>query len=218
MTTGAAEAPRLDRRARRRQETIEEILDIATDVMTEEGVNGLTLAEVARRLGVQTPSIYKYFPSLTAVYDALFRQGQAEHLEVLRRAMAGGEPGLDALAVGLEASGRWALQHRALAQLLFWRPVPSFEPSAEAFAPSEEMVGLQQQAIVDAVARGQLGADAVKDGVFLVSILITGVLTQALANEPQLEWGEGRFTPAFSRLMKLLPAAYPPEPQPNRSV
>ena len=76
---------RPDRRARRRQETIEEILDIATDVMTEEGVNGLSLAEVARRLGVQPPSIYKYFPSLMAVYDALFLRGQLEHLEVMRR-------------------------------------------------------------------------------------------------------------------------------------
>ena len=43
--------------------------------MTEEGVNGLSLAEVARRLGVQPPSLYKYFPSLMAVYDALFDPG-----------------------------------------------------------------------------------------------------------------------------------------------
>ena len=63
---------RVDRRARRHQETIEEILDIAADVMTDEGVNGLSLAEVARRLGVQPPSIYKYFASLMAIYDALF--------------------------------------------------------------------------------------------------------------------------------------------------
>jgi AcrR family transcriptional regulator len=215
LTADGAEYQRLDRRARRHQETIEEILDIATAVMTEQGVNGLTLAEVARRLGVQTPSIYKYFPSLTAVYDALFRRGQSEHLDVLRGAMEGGKPGLDALTIGLEASGRWALGNQALAQLLFWRPVPSFEPSAEAFEPSEEMVRLQQQAIADAVAAGQLGPAAVTDGVFLVSILLTGVLTQAIANEPDLEWGEGRFTPTFTRLMTLLPAAYPP-PEPGR--
>src|SRR5665213_3827121 len=98
---------RLNRRARRHQETIEEILDIATDVMSEEGVNGLSLAEVARRLGVQPPSIYKYFPSLMAVYDALFLRGQLEHLAVMREAMAGAEPGLPALTSGLEASGRW---------------------------------------------------------------------------------------------------------------
>src|ERR1035438_8733793 len=82
--TAESQAPRpLDRRARRRQETIEEILDIAQDVMAEEGVNGLSLAEVARRLGVQPPSIYKYFPSLMAVYDAIFLRGQLEHLEVM---------------------------------------------------------------------------------------------------------------------------------------
>src|SRR5207244_12938383 len=106
--------------------------------------------------------------------------------------------------------------NQALSQLLFWRPVPGFEPSAEAFAPSQEIVGLQQQAIRDAVAAGQLGPDALEDAGFMVSILIKGVLTQAMANEPHLEWGKGRFTRILPRLMKLLPAAYPPRPTDNR--
>ena len=205
--------PRPDRRARRRQQTIEEILGIATDVMTEEGVNGLSLAEIARRLGVQPPSIYKYFPSLMAVYDELFRRGQVEHLAVLREAMAGAKPGLDALTAGLEASGRWALANRALAQLMFWRPVPRFQPSAHAFAPSVEMVTLQRTAMADAVAAGQLGPSADSDeAIYLVSTLITGVLSQAMANEPDLAWGQGRFTPLFPKLMRLLAAAYPAAP------
>lgn len=207
-----AEIPRrFDRRARRRQETIEEILDIAEDVMTEDGVTGLSLAEVARRLGVQPPSLYKYFPSLMAVYDALFLRGQLQHLEVMRQAMADGTPGLDALTRGLEASGRWALANRALAQLLFWRPVPSFAPSTEAFAPSVEMVAMQRAALADAVAAGELGPDADSDeAIYLVSTFIVGVLSQAMSNEPDLEWGQGRFTPTFPKLMKLLVAAYPP--------
>ena len=200
-----------DRRARRRQETIEEILDLAEAVMDEEGVNGLSLAEVARRLGVQPPSLYKYFPSLMAVFDALFRRGQEEHLEVMRAAMAGAEPGIPALREGLEASGRWCLEHRAVAQLLFWRPVPSFEPSPAAFAPSLEMMELNRAALVDAVAAGQLGPAAVADeAVYLVSILIVGTLSQVMANEPGVPWGEGRFSPLFPKLMGLLPAAYPP--------
>jgi AcrR family transcriptional regulator len=214
-TEGAAsqaEAPRRpDRRARRRQETIAEILDIATDVMTEEGVNGLSLAEIARRLGVQPPSLYKYFPSLMAVYDELFRRGQVEHLAVMREAMAGAGPGLDALTAGLEASGRWLLANRAIAQLLFWRPVPSFEPSPEAFAPSVEMVALERAAMADAVVAGQLGPEADSDeAIYLVSTLITGALSQAMANEPGLPWGQGRFTSQFPKLMTLLAAAYPP--------
>jgi AcrR family transcriptional regulator len=208
--TSSKAPPRSDRRARRRQETIEEILDIATEVMTEEGVNGLSLAEVARRLGVQPPSLYKYFPSLMAVYDTLFLRGQREHLAVMRRAMTEAEPGLEALVAGLEAGGRWALANRAIAQLLFWRPVPSFEPSPESLAQSMEMIELQRSALADAVAAGQLGPDANADeAIYLVSTLIAGVLSQAMANEPDLEWGQGRFTPTFPRLMRLLVAAFP---------
>ena len=200
-----------DRRARRHQETIEEILTIAQEVMAEEGVNGLSLAEVARRLGVQPPSIYKYFPSLMAVYDELFRRGQIENLEVMRQAIDAAEPGMAAITAGLEASGRWLLAHGALGQLLFWRPVPKFEPSPAAFAPSIEMVAIQRDQLANAVARGEVGPGAASDeAIYLISTLITGVVSQAMANEPDLPWGEGRFTPALPRLMALFAAAYPP--------
>jgi AcrR family transcriptional regulator len=212
MTATADEALRPDRRARRRQETIREILDIARDVMTEEGVNGLSLAEVARRLGVKPPSLYKYFSSLMAIYDALFLQGQRENLEVMRNGMQGVEPGLNALIAGLEASGQWGLDNRALAELLFWRPVPSFTPSPEAFAVSMEMVELQRGALADAGAKGELGPGANEESaIYLVSTLIAGALGQAIANEPELAWGEGRFSSWFPTLMRLLPAAFPLE-------
>jgi AcrR family transcriptional regulator len=212
MTATSDQALRPDRRARRRQETIREILDIARDVMTEEGVNGLSLAEVARRLGVKPPSLYKYFPSLMAIYDALFLEGQRENLEVMRSGMQGAEPGLDALIAGLDASGQWGLDNRALAELLFWRPVPSFTPSPEAFAVSMEMVELQRGALADAVAKGELGPGANDESaIYLVSTLIAGALGQAIANEPELPWGEGRFSSWFPTLMRLLPAAFPPE-------
>jgi AcrR family transcriptional regulator len=211
QTEAAADRPtRPDRRARRRQETIREILDIARDVMTEEGVNGLSLAEVARRLGVQPPSLYKYFPSLMAIFDALFLEGQRQNLAAMRDGMGEAESGLDALTAGLEASGRWCLANRAVAELLFWRPVPSFHPSAEAFAVSMEMVELQRRALADAVDKGQLGPAANEEGaIYLVSTIIVGVLSQTFANEPDLPWGEGRFTSMFTTLMRFLPAAFP---------
>lgn len=204
------EAERPDRRALRRAQTIEEILDIATEVMTSEGVNGLSLAEVARRLGVQPPSLYKYFPSLMGVYDALFERGMQEHLQVMRAAMAEAEPGLEALTAGLEASGRWCLENPAVAQMLFWRPVPSFAPSPQAFTASLDMVALERAALADAVRLGQLGPTANnEDAVFVIAVFIAGVFTMASANEPGLTWGEGRFTPHFRRLMDLLPTLFP---------
>jgi len=215
-TTDPALGRPLDRRARRRRETIDEILRIAADVMAQDGVNALSMAEIARRLGVQPPSIYKYFDSLLHIYDALFQRGQLEHLQVMGDAMANAQPGLPALTAGLEASGQWCLANRSVAQLMFWRPVPSFEPSPEAFAPSIEMVNLQKAAIADAIAAGQLGPAEVDQVVHLVSVFIVGVLSQAIANEPDLEWGHGRFTPLFPQLMALLPEFYPAPPRQNR--
>ena len=163
-------------------------------------------------MGVQPPSIYKCFASIMAVYDALLLRGQVEHLEVLRAGTATGQSGLDAPTKGLEASGRWLLEHRALAQLLFWRSVPNFTSSPETFAPSQEMVRIQREALAGTVDAGQLGTPAHNDeAVFLVSIFITGALTHAMANQPELPWGEGRFTPLFPRLIGQLSDIYPPE-------
>ena len=216
--TAEPTAPPPDRRARRRQETIEEILAIAADVMTEEGVNGLSLSEVARRLGVKPPSIYKYFDSIMGIYDALFERGQRMNLEIMRAAMEGAEPGLDALAAGLEASCRWALANPATAQLLFWRPVPNFEPTPEAMAPSFEMVRLQRQALADAATAKQLGPGGDSDeALYVTSVFVSGVLGQAMANEPGLSWGEGHFSPLLPKLLGLLAALYPSEPARRRS-
>lgn len=205
------------RRVRRRQETIEEILTIAEAVMAEEGVNGLSLSEVARRLGVKPPSIYKYFDSLMAIFDALFERGQRDHLAALQAAMAEAEPGLDALGAGVEASGRWALAHPATAQLLFWRPVPSFEPTPQAMSPSVEMVRLHRRALADAVAAGELGRGADSDeAVWATSVLVSGVIGQSMANEPGVAWGKGRFTSLLPKLLSVLTVLYPPEPARRR--
>ena len=81
------------------------------------------LSGPARRAGVDATSEPDY---VAAVYDALFQRGMAAHLEVQRQAMAAADqPGLPALTAGLEASGSWALDNQALAQLMFSRPSAS---------------------------------------------------------------------------------------------
>lgn len=200
-----------DRRARRRAETLEEILGIALEVMAEEGVAGLSLSEVARRLGVRPPSLYKYFPSRHAVYDALFERGQRAYLEAVRAGAAGHEPGLAAMAAALEAGARWVMANQVLAQLMFWRPVPGFEPSERAYAPALEVHAHMTALTRAAIERGELHPDAAgEEGLALGSSLIAGLLSQQLANEPDAPFEEGRFTRWVTRLPRILAALYPP--------
>src|SRR5262245_28336275 len=64
-----------ERRQRNREEVRRAILEAARQVMHEQGVAALSLREVARRVHMQTPSLYAYFPSKMALYDALFLMG-----------------------------------------------------------------------------------------------------------------------------------------------
>jgi AcrR family transcriptional regulator len=200
-----------DRRARRREQTRSEILDHALQIMADDGVAGLTMARLARAMTIQPPSLYKYYPSLLAVYDALFRRGQLANLEALRDGMRDAAPGLDAVAGAMEATGRWAAANPVLAQLLFWRPVPGYHPSAEAFGPALLIIDLLRGALADAAARGQIHPDAATDaGMELLSIMHFGIISQHLANDPGSDWEHGRYTRRHREILALFINAYPP--------
>lgn len=202
-----------DRRARRRAETKAEILRIAVELMEAEGVGGLTLSAVARRMGIQPPSLYKYFASRHAVFDALFAEGQRAFLAALREGASRAAPGLPALHAGVTNGLRWGVANPALAQLLFWRPVPGFEPSAEAYEPALEAVALIGELVEGAVRTGELHPSAATDeGREVLAVLLAGVVTQQLANEPGVPFDEGRFSRHTGRLLEAFRRSYPPSP------
>lgn len=199
------------RRRRRREETIQEILAIAAELMAADGVAALSLSDVARRLGIQPPSLFKYFPSKLALYDALFADGGRRVLAAFRSATADAQPGLPALRAGLEGLARFVLANQVFGQLLFWRPVPGFTPTAQAFRPAQDFTAAVRAELRTAVDRGELHPDAAGDeGHALLSALVAGALTQQLANEPDAGYGSGRFTRLLPRLIDMFTAAYPP--------
>lgn len=186
---------RVDRRSRRREESVLEILDVALEVMAEEGVAALSLSEVARRMGLRPPSLYQYFPSRMAIYDALFERGMRQVLEVVEqyRARLAGDP-IAAITDAQDAMFAWVLANPVLAQLLYWRPVPGFEPSARAFEPALRQVEFAREGLRAAVDAGQLAPAAVsEEGVALYTVLVSGVISQQLSNEPAARPGQGRF-------------------------
>jgi AcrR family transcriptional regulator len=197
-------------RALRREATMATILDRAVAVMADHGVAGLTMTRLAEAMGIKPPSLYKWFPSVLGVYDAVFARGQQANLEAFRAGVAGNEPGIVALFAGLTATAQWAVAHPVEAQLLFWRPVPDYRPSSQAMAPAEQLVSELREVVRTAVGRGQLGAGADTDnGLVVLSSLHFGVISQHLANEPNSTWKSGRYTRAHRRVVELYRSAYP---------
>ena len=215
-----AEPVSLDRRHRRRQETITEVLDIAAEIMAEQGVAGLSVGEVARRMGIRPPSLYVYFPSKHALYDALFARGAQMVLDHVRAdiesvdwdaaAESGPIDGLEEVLLrAAEVFVGWSIEHPAYTQLLFWRPVPGFTPSAEAYAPAIEMVEFARARFTILQERGLIRADVgVADVQRDWTVLLSGVISQQLSNAPDEPFAAGRFTAALPGLVAMFAHHY----------
>jgi AcrR family transcriptional regulator len=184
-----------ERRLVRRQRTVDLALKHAIAIMTERGVGGLTVSEVARRMAVQPPSLYKYFDSLHAMYDQLFALGLTEYWNAVSGAVAADVGWERRLRAAVRASVEWSVTHPALAQLMFWRPVPDFTPSPQTFAASAEQMALTRNELAAAVAHGELAAGTdLDEALRMLTVVVSGLISQQMANQPGASYAEGVFS------------------------
>src|SRR6201992_256986 len=95
MTT--TEKPKRRTKAEQRAESLEQILDAAEYLFSKHGLYGVTLKDVAERVGVHTSLLHYYFEDKRALFDAV----------VDRRAPVTGERRMAAMdAYEREAGGK----------------------------------------------------------------------------------------------------------------
>jgi AcrR family transcriptional regulator len=167
--------PIRDRRAERRQATKTEIIDAGWELVRAEGLAALNLRDLAAKVGMRPPSLYSYFDSKHAIYDAMFLQG---NLELLAR--YGALPEHDDPVESLRAGGRlfvqFGVEDPARAQLLFMRTIPGFEPSQETYDVAVRIVEL---------AKARMTRCGIAVEYFdLWTALVSGLVWQQIANEP----------------------------------
>jgi AcrR family transcriptional regulator len=178
----------VDRRRRRHRETFDEIVEHALAVMAESGAAGLSLGEVARRMHMRTPSLYVYFPSKAALYDEVFARGWRA-FERAMRPYAGPLPQDGSLEEHLEGAMRsaleWSAAHPAYSQLMFWRPVPQWQPTAGSYAAAVAAKDLANRTFRSLREQGHLDdATDVQEAVEVWNLMSTGLISQHMSNEP----------------------------------
>ena len=184
----------VERRLRRRQETISEIVDAAWTQAADVGVGQISLRRLADDVGMRAPSLYEYFPSKLALYDALFAAAAREYREQTKRVLDESEPTRALYEMG-ELLLRFALEAPAKYQLVFQRPVPDFVPSVESFAISQEIEQDFIAAVRMLVEAGEVDARILEQGSLdLMTAIGSGLAAQQIANEPEASFEDGRWT------------------------
>lgn len=81
------------------------VVDVATDLIDREGVQALTLAEVADRLGIKTPSLYSHVDGIEGLRRAAGLRAVHDLGEACRAAAMGraGDDALCAIAIAYRA-------------------------------------------------------------------------------------------------------------------
>lgn len=168
--------PTRDRRTERHEATRAEILDAAWAIARSDGLGTVSLRDIATRVGMRPPSLYTYFDSKLAIYDAMFAQGAQQFADAEPWDDLTGDAHHDLTAI-LGYFVGFCVDDPARYQLMFQRTIPGFEPSPESFAISEaslaRVVGhLESCGIAEAWA------------IDLFTALGTGLASQQISNDP----------------------------------
>jgi AcrR family transcriptional regulator len=160
-----------DRVTRRRRAAVEEILVMAWTLAAEQGIAGISLRELASRLGMRPQSLAWYVPSRNALYDQMFAQGHQQFLECLSAA----EP-LDVHRAAQAFAG-FCVANPPRYQLIAQRTVPGFTPSAESAALARRTFGAWRAALAGAGVTGQEAVD-------VLTAVVKGVVDQQITVDP----------------------------------
>lgn len=166
----------LDWREARRRSARASIVDAAWALVGKTGLAGLSMRDLAIEAGTTTPTLYAYFDSKNAIYDAMFAHAArafADH-------MAGQYQAQDAAGVVAEGVRRFVgfcLADVPRYQLLFQRTIPGFEPSSESYSYAVAALDETRRRLAEVGIREAGQVD-------ILTALVTGMVDQQISNDP----------------------------------
>ena len=178
--------------ALRREAKIATIVAAAWKLARQQGIAALSLHDLAREVGMRQPSLYEYFDSKNALYDAMFADGNRQLLERLD-ATSFPRDARNALKKFLKTFTAFALEDPARSELLFQRHIPGFVPSPESYMLAEQVLTRLVKVAHEAGVTDQGDIDC-------IVAITAGLMEAQLSNDP----GGNRWTRHLNRLVDLL--------------
>src|SRR5580693_2949604 len=175
----------------RRDAKVAAIVESAWKLAREHGIAGVSLHALAREVGMRQPSLYAYFDSKLALYDAMFADGNRRLMQQLELVKLPRDPRA-ALKKFLAEFAAFALEDPARYELLFERHIPGFAPSPTSYLLAEEVLGRAYKLIN--------GAGVAKQGdIDCIVAMVAGLMQAQLSNDP----GGNRWIRHLNRLVDL---------------
>jgi AcrR family transcriptional regulator len=200
-------------REARRKSARDAIVDAAWELVHEQGLAALSLRDLAGRAGITTPTVYAYFESKNAIYDAMFGRAATEFADHMAQPYDKAEP-VAMLNASVRRFAEFCTGDVARYQLLFQRVIPEFEPSAESYAPAVRALDGARKLLADIGITEAQHLD-------LYTALVTGLVDQQVSNDP----GGDRWTRLIEDAVRMFvahcqspSAPFTPKQKPIRGV
>jgi AcrR family transcriptional regulator len=165
-----------DRRTERNAQTRRQILDAAWDLVRENGLASLAMRDLGERVGMRAQSIYVYFPSKHAIFDAMYAEGHQQASDMHAAVPEADDP-RETLRRHARGYVQFATDDPVRYQLLYQRTIPGFEPSAESYEIAKHGLDYVRRCLRACGITGRSAVDA-------FTALTGGIAAQQNANEP----------------------------------
>ena len=189
----------MPRPKQRTRELRERVLQAAVDMLTTEGVAGVTTRRVAEEAGTSTPAVYELFGDKAGLVREMFFEGFRMLYRRLDELSSSGDPRADMIAVMPVLRG-FGQDNPALARLMFSTAFAEFDPG-----PSERLAGAAVREFIVARVRRCTDARVIAgDPVDIAHVLLA--VAQGLILQETAGW-LGTSTASMDRRWDLATAA-----------
>ena len=134
------------------------LVEAALQLVSEGGMDAVSVREAARRAGVSPGAPFRHFPSRDALMQAVAEEAQRRFRAGIEAALAAspaGDPLSRFRALGL-AYLRWAMRNPTHFEVISSRRLFDHDRAAAVSSDNAELIALTERTLADAFAAGQL--------------------------------------------------------------